>query len=209
MTTKWLLSTALGTALMLSGAMAQTPVTPNPGRGLKPAVTTPANPGKPAAQKPNGNAATRSNTTKAPGIGRNNEASKTVVVASQNPSQWLASKFKGTEVLGADNKKIGTIGDILFDKSGKIDAYVVSFGGFLGMGSKEVAIAPNSFQVMPGTKGGPDKLRLAMSTKGLRHLQKFAAYLPPKRKPSSAAGGAGLAGGGLVTHTPSAPPRMN
>jgi hypothetical protein len=35
----------------------------------------------------------------------------------------LASKFKGTDVIGSDNQKIGDVGDILFDKSGKFEAF--------------------------------------------------------------------------------------
>ena len=42
---------------------------------------------------------------------------------SQKPDQWLASKFKGTDVIGSDDKKIGDVSDILFDKDGKIEAY--------------------------------------------------------------------------------------
>src|SRR5665811_1886309 len=51
-------------------------------------------------------------------------------VASQKPDQWLASKFNGTDVLGADNQKIGDVSDILFDKSGKVDAIIVKRGRF-------------------------------------------------------------------------------
>ena len=46
-------------------------------------------------------------------------------VSSQKPDQFLASKFKGTEVMGSDNQKIGDVSDILFDKTGKIEAYVI------------------------------------------------------------------------------------
>ena len=41
-------------------------------------------------------------------------------VTAQKPDQWLATKFKGTDVLGSDNQKIGDVSDILFDKSGKL-----------------------------------------------------------------------------------------
>src|SRR5256885_7335234 len=54
-------------------------------------------------------------------------------VNSQRQDQFLASKFKGTDVIGADDKKIGDVSDILFDKDGKIEAYVVGVGGFLGI----------------------------------------------------------------------------
>src|SRR5262245_25787400 len=33
-------------------------------------------------------------------------------VGKQTADQWLASKFKGTDVVGADNQKIGDVGDI-------------------------------------------------------------------------------------------------
>jgi Spy/CpxP family protein refolding chaperone len=38
-------------------------------------------------------------------------------VTAQKPDQWLATKFKGTNVLGSDNQKIGDVSDILFDKT--------------------------------------------------------------------------------------------
>lgn len=79
-------------------------------------------------------------------------ASSAKFINSQRQDQYLASKFKGTDVIGADEKKIGDVSDILFDKGGKVEAYVVGVGGFLGIGSKEVALAPTAFQVVPGDK---------------------------------------------------------
>jgi uncharacterized protein YrrD len=49
-------------------------------------------------------------------------------------------KFKGTDVVGSDNEKIGDVSDILFDKSGKVEAFVISVGGVLGVGAKEVPL---------------------------------------------------------------------
>ena len=43
-------------------------------------------------------------------------------------------------MIGTDDKKIGDVSDILFDKDGKIEAYVVGVGGFLGIGEKDVAV---------------------------------------------------------------------
>jgi hypothetical protein len=101
-------------------------------------------------------------------------------VTSQKPDQWLASKFKGTNVLGADNESIGDISDILFDKDGKIEAYVISVGGFLGMGAKEVALAPSSFDVIPGQNGKTDMLKLSLNKEELKQAQNFARYEPPR-----------------------------
>jgi PRC-barrel domain protein len=115
-------------------------------------------------------------------------------VTAQKPDQWLATKFKGTDVLGPDNQKIGDVSDILFDKSGKIDAFVVSVGGFLGMGAKEVALAPSSFDVIPGQNGSADKLKLSATKDELQQAQNFARYEPPR--PSTTGSGPGAMGSG-------------
>jgi sporulation protein YlmC with PRC-barrel domain len=103
-------------------------------------------------------------------------------VSSQKPDQFLASKFKGTDVIGTDDKKIGDVSDILFDKDGKIEAYVVGVGGFLGIGSKDVALAPTAFQVVPGdkSKNESDKLRLSMTKEQLKEASNFEPYKAPR-----------------------------
>jgi sporulation protein YlmC with PRC-barrel domain len=193
MTRKLLASVALS-ALMASSVYAQTATAPR--SGSTPHMTAPT-----TTPSQNGNGATGKAETAAPaGTEANAQSGEAKVVAAQKPSQLLASKFKGTEVVGSDNKKVGSIGDILFEKDGRIDAYVVSFGGFLGMGGKEIAIAPSSFQVVAGTNGEPDKLKLDMNKSELQSAQKFAEYTPPK--PVSPSGGGGTMGGGLGTHPP-------
>jgi sporulation protein YlmC with PRC-barrel domain len=97
-------------------------------------------------------------------------------VTTQSPDQWLASKFKGTDVIGSDSKKIGDVSDILFDKDGKIEAFVISVGGFLGVGAKDVALAPSAFQVQKGKEGESDKLKLTMSQDELKQAQNFEPY---------------------------------
>ena len=110
-------------------------------------------------------------------------------VSSQKPDQWLASKFKGTDVVGSDNEKIGDVSDILFDKSGKVDAIIISVGGFLGVGAKEVALAPNSFDVVPSQNGAADKLKLSATKDQLKDAQNFARYEPPRPTTTGAGGG--------------------
>jgi len=63
------------------------------------------------------------------------------------------SKFKGTDVLGPNNAKVGSINDLLFDRNGKIDGLIVGVGGFLGIGEKNVAIDMSAFQVVPYSSG--------------------------------------------------------
>jgi len=175
MTTKLLLGTALS-ALMLSGALAQAPSS-NP-----PAATSSSPPAAATSSSP-------------PAAATNDQASKSKpdFVMSQKPDQYLASKFKGTDVIGTDDKKIGDVTDILFDKDGKIEAYIVSVGGFLGMGSKDVALPPSAFDVVAGSNGGSDKLKLSMTQDQLKQAQNFMPYSPPR--PTTT--GAGPTGGGL------------
>ena len=43
-------------------------------------------------------------------------------------------------VYDPSDSKIGEITDVLVNKEGKIDAFMISVGGFLGMGEKDVAV---------------------------------------------------------------------
>jgi sporulation protein YlmC with PRC-barrel domain len=53
---------------------------------------------------------------------------------------WRASKLAGLSVYNDNNESIGSINDLLIDKSGNIKAAVISVGGFLGMGAHLVAV---------------------------------------------------------------------
>lgn len=54
---------------------------------------------------------------------------------------WRASKVVGLNVYNDQNENVGSIHDLLMDKSGNVKAAVLSVGGFLGLGSRYVAIA--------------------------------------------------------------------
>jgi hypothetical protein len=113
------------------------------------------------------------------------------VIVSQRPDQWLASKFSGTDVVGADGKKVGDVTDVLFDRQGKVLAYVVSVGGFLGIGSKDVALAPSVFEVMPGSNGAADKLKISMSQEQFKQMARFEPYKAPQPRPATTGSGSG------------------
>lgn len=53
---------------------------------------------------------------------------------------WRTSKVVGLNVYNNRNESIGSINDLLTDKSGNIKAAVISVGGFLGVGSHLVAV---------------------------------------------------------------------
>ena len=53
---------------------------------------------------------------------------------------WRTSKVVGLNVYNEKNENVGSINDLLMEKSGAIKAAVISVGGFLGMGARLVAI---------------------------------------------------------------------
>ena len=53
---------------------------------------------------------------------------------------WRTSKLVGLNVYNDSNEKVGSISDLLTDKSGDIKAVVIGVGGFLGVGEHLVAV---------------------------------------------------------------------
>ena len=53
---------------------------------------------------------------------------------------WRTSKVVGLSVYNDNNESLGSINDLLTDKSGNIKAVVVGVGGFLGVGEHLVAV---------------------------------------------------------------------
>jgi len=106
-------------------------------------------------------------------------AAKAQVITEQKADQLLASKVKGTDVIGSNNEKIGDVNDMLFDKDGKILAYVVGVGGFLGIGAKDVALSPASFQIVPASERESMKLKVAMTKDELKNAAEFKPYKEP------------------------------
>ena len=147
-----LMAVAAVGGLMVSTAFAQTPTTPSTSNPPSASPATPA----PSTSMPSTSAA-----------GSNQ------VISQQSADQWLFSKFNGTDVIGTDDAKIGDVSDVLFDKSGKVDALIVGVGGFLGIGSKDVALPISSFQVVQGANGAADKLRLSMTKDQLQQMAEF------------------------------------
>jgi len=60
--------------------------------------------------------------------------------SSSFQGNWRASKVVGLNVYNDKNESVGSINDLLTDKSGNIKAVMVGVGGFLGVGEHLVAI---------------------------------------------------------------------
>ncbi len=61
--------------------------------------------------------------------------------------EMLTSNVVGLDVYNGQNNDIGKIQDIVVDKSDKVTGYILSVGGFLGMGTRYVAVNPDSVAV--------------------------------------------------------------
>ncbi|MGO4637818.1 PRC-barrel domain-containing protein [Mesorhizobium sp. 2RAF45] len=61
--------------------------------------------------------------------------------------------FVGTTVYGADDAKVGEIGDVVLSTDKKVDAVIVDVGGFLGMGEKQVAVGLEKLKFMTDKDG--------------------------------------------------------
>ncbi|AWJ83140.1 hypothetical protein TSH58p_06145 [Azospirillum sp. TSH58] len=107
-------------ALMTGTAMAQTtsPTTGSPATGA-PTATEMNNSG---STMPGGSAATGS----ASGLTGGTLAS--------------AENMMGKNVYGTDNEKVGEVEDIILDSNGQAQQLVISSGGFLGIGEKQIAV---------------------------------------------------------------------
>ena len=61
--------------------------------------------------------------------------------SSSFQGDWRTSKVVGLSVYNDNNESLGSINDLLTDKSGNIKAVVIGVGGFLGVGEHLVAVA--------------------------------------------------------------------
>jgi sporulation protein YlmC with PRC-barrel domain len=50
------------------------------------------------------------------------------------------SNYYKQNVYDSSDAKIGEISDVLLNKDGKVDAFMIAVGGFLGVGEKDVAV---------------------------------------------------------------------
>ena len=67
-------------------------------------------------------------------------------VKAQTLNQWRASKLVGVSVIGPNQEKVGKVADVMLDHDGNAEVVVVSVGGFLGIGAKDVGVPFKTMQ---------------------------------------------------------------
>ncbi|HUH85318.1 MAG TPA: PRC-barrel domain-containing protein [Stellaceae bacterium] len=148
--------------LLLAGpARAQTPPPQTPAETGAPAQPVPAETGAPAAPVP------------APSAGKKPEASRPQNLEKMAPG--VAVPILGRKVLDAAGKDMGPIVDVLVDRDGLVRAAVIDFGGFLGVGSRKIAIDWRLLQFNPHDRDAPVELA----------LDRAEVQAAPEYKPSS------------------------
>ncbi|MGH1573024.1 PRC-barrel domain-containing protein [Methylobacterium sp. P31] len=66
------------------------------------------------------------------------------------PVAFMASKMIGVEVRNTAGDNVGKIDDLLITDGGTLKAVVLDVGGFLGLGSKRIAVEPGALVLRPG-----------------------------------------------------------
>ena len=91
---------------------------------------------------------------------------KTSVPATVVDGEQLESVL-GIEALSSTGDNMGRIDDIIVDRSGEVRAAIIDFGGFLGVGSRKIAVDWRSLHFDPKKAGAvvvdltKDQLRVA------------------------------------------------
>lgn len=121
-----------------------------------------------------------------------NQGTPAVVVDDNQVENLL-----GRDVKSASGEKLGQITDVIVDKTGDVRAAVIDFGGFLGVGSRKVAVAWGALKFSPGSivvDMTRDELRVTPEYRagepivvvGSQHPPQTSGSSPPAAKPPAA-----------------------
>ena len=111
------------------------------------------------------------NTTTTP-ADKSPAASTATTTTTSASGEWRTSKMDGIKVYNEANENIGSINDLLMDKSGAVKIAVIGVGGFLGMGEHLVAVPyeklkfVNEAVAYTGTSTNPNAKPAATTTTG-------------------------------------------
>jgi hypothetical protein len=95
------------------------------------------------------------------------------LVASGLPADALSiTQLRKLHIYDPNNERIGEIEDVLFSPDGKIYAYVIGLGGFLGMQQKDIAVPVHALQFKK-TDNSDGHLILNMSKDAARNAPQF------------------------------------
>jgi hypothetical protein len=82
----------------------------------------------------------------------------------------------GKNVRSKDDEDMGRIIDVIVSKDGQVRAAVIDFGGFLGVGSRKIAVDWNSLKF--GAAGKPDRITLELTRNQVRVVPEYKSGEP-------------------------------
>lgn len=94
-----------------------------------------------------GSAAMAADTAMEPSGAAKPPATRDQLLANVPSGALGVSQYYKEDVYDAKDAKIGDIKDLLLDKNGQVAAVILSVGGFLGIGEKDVAVPFNAIHV--------------------------------------------------------------
>jgi len=127
------------------------------------------------------------------------------IVTEQEETQVLASTYIGQSVYNAEDKSIGDISDLVFNKDGGIQAAIIGVGGFLGIGQKDVAVKFDRIEIQREPDSADVKLVTDMTADQLKQAPAFKNLQTKMNEqnanqPATGGGmtGTGTTGGGMT-----------
>ena len=85
---------------------------------------------------------------------------------------WQAETILGKEVRSKANENIGRVVDVLVDHDGRVRAAIIDFGGFLGVGSRKIAVDWDALKFAP-TDDGRNTVTLDLTRDQMKAAPEF------------------------------------
>jgi sporulation protein YlmC with PRC-barrel domain len=119
------------------------------------------------------------------------ESSDQPIIGAQESGQWRAEKVIGATVTNAEDEDVGDVKDLLLDEDGRVVGVILSVGGFLGIGDKDVAVAWDQIELADGG----EKVLVNMTKQQIGDAPAFETREELAINPDAAAPAAPPAGG--------------
>lgn len=84
---------------------------------------------------------------------RPSQSGTAMFVDRQKPDERLATELKGLGVKNTADETLGSVSDIVLSPDGKVSAILVGVGGFLGIGTSDVAVAYDAVELATNKDG--------------------------------------------------------
>jgi len=88
-------------------------------------------------------------------------------------TDMLSSNVVGLDVYDTSNNNIGKIKDVAFDSSKAVKGYVLSVGGFLGMGTRYIAVDPDAVKIKYDTSDKKWHANMSATKEELKDAPEF------------------------------------